>query len=76
MQRIIIKDLLLENHRLYIYECDSMDEVMEKLELYQRYKTMFLKKYPNARFRVKADMNKNPRTLTIETWTLPKLFQN
>lgn len=76
MKKPVVRNLLLENHKEYIYEYDTIDEALEHVELFERYRRAFLKKRPNAKFKIVADFTTDKKLVTVETWIFPRSLQN
>ncbi len=67
---------ILQNHKVYKYRFDNVEEAISKINTFKKYKELFLKNHPNFKFELSLNTKDSETVLTIETWIFPQLLNN
>lgn len=67
---------ILENHKIFKYEFEDINDALDKLMVFQRYQKVFLDKHPSFRMNIKVKPTESKTILTVEIWTFPQLSKN
>lgn len=67
---------ILTNHKIYRFEYDDVDEAIKKINIFRRYKKLFLSNHPTFKFTIDLKTSDNKAILTVETWIFPQLLNN
>ncbi len=67
---------ILENHKFFKYEFDNVQDALDKMDIFRRYKYIFLNKHPSYRMSLKFKPSDTKTILIVEIWTFPRLLNN
>ncbi len=67
---------ILENHKVFKYEFDNVQDALDKMDIFRRYKEIFLNRHPSFRMLLKFKPLETKTILTVEIWTFPRLLNN
>lgn len=77
MKELLIEQKsILQNHKSFTYIFTDIDEAIEKINLFRRYRKMVLRKHKNFKFTIDIDIKSDKQKITVEVWTYPKSLEN